>query len=84
MAFRIFQNEPGVLIYVFNSSTWEAEAGGFLWDQPGIHIEFQVSQGYKVRPCLNDTKKISLTQSNREIKIKPRELQDQVVIIYKS
>ena len=31
-----------------------AEAGGSLWfqGQPSLHSEFQASQGYKVRPCL--------------------------------
>ena len=35
--------------------TFKAEAGGSLWvqAQPGIYNEFQASQGYTVRPCLN-------------------------------
>jgi hypothetical protein len=40
--------------HVFNPSTWEVEEGGSLWvqGQPGLHSEFQDSQGYRVRPCL--------------------------------
>jgi hypothetical protein len=36
--------------HAFNPSTWEAETGGFL-------SEFQESQGYTEKPCLEKTKK---------------------------
>jgi hypothetical protein len=29
--------QPGVVVHAFISSTWEAEAGGSLWGQPGLH-----------------------------------------------
>jgi hypothetical protein len=49
----------GVVAHTFNPITWEAEASSSLWvqGQPGLHNEFQDSQGYKVRPCLKKTKK---------------------------
>ena len=42
-----------MVAHSFNSSTWEAETGGSLWvqDQPGLHREFQDSQGYVERDC---------------------------------
>jgi hypothetical protein len=40
-----------VVAYAFNPSTWEAEAGGFR-GQLSLHSEFQDSQGYTEKPCL--------------------------------
>lgn len=37
-----------MVVFVFNSSTWEAEASGSL--SSGPHSEFQISQGYTERP----------------------------------
>jgi hypothetical protein len=45
-----------VVAHAFNSSTWEAEAGGFR-GQPGLQSEFQDSQGYIEKPCLKKKKK---------------------------
>jgi hypothetical protein len=46
-----------VVAHTFNPSTWEAEAGGFLSSsQPGLQGEFQDSQGYTKKPCLEKTK----------------------------
>jgi hypothetical protein len=28
--------EPGMVVYAFNPSTWEAEAGGFLSSRPAL------------------------------------------------
>jgi hypothetical protein len=43
-----------VVAHAFNPSTWEAEAGGFLIrGQPGLQSEFQDSQSYTEKPCLN-------------------------------
>jgi outer membrane biosynthesis protein TonB len=39
-----------VVAHTFNSSTWEAEAGGFLSTRP------QDSQGYTEKPCLEKPK----------------------------
>jgi hypothetical protein len=42
-----------VVAHAFNPSTWEAEAGRFLSSrQPGLQSEFQDSQGYTEKPCL--------------------------------
>jgi hypothetical protein len=46
-----------VVAHAFNPSTWEAEAGGFLSrGQPGLQSEFQDSQGYTEKPCLEKPK----------------------------
>jgi hypothetical protein len=47
-----------VVAHVFNPSTREAEAGGFLsfWGQPGLQSEFQDSQGDTEKPCLEKQK----------------------------
>lgn len=37
-----------MVVFVFSSSTWEAEASGSL--SSGLHSEFQISQGYTERP----------------------------------
>ena len=48
----------------FNPSTWDVEAGGFLWvqDQPGLQSKFQNKlQSYTGNPCLrkqNQTKNV--------------------------
>jgi hypothetical protein len=57
---------PGVVAHAFNPSTREAEAGGFLSSrQPGLQSEFQDSQGYTEKPCLEkqnkQTKKKSIS-----------------------
>jgi hypothetical protein len=42
--------------HIFNSSTWEEEAGRSLWvqGQPGLWSEFQGSQGCTEKPCLEN------------------------------
>ena len=56
---------PGVVAHAFNPSTWEAEAGRFLSLRPAWSIEFQDSQGYTEKPCLEkqnkQTKKKSIS-----------------------
>jgi hypothetical protein len=47
-----------VVAHTFNPSTWEAEAGGFLSSRPAWSTsEFQDSQGYSEKSCLEKTKK---------------------------
>jgi hypothetical protein len=48
-----------VVVHAFNPSTREAEAGRFLSSRPGLQNEFQDSQGYKEKSCLekSNTKK---------------------------
>jgi hypothetical protein len=59
-----------VVAHAFNPSTWEAEAGGFLSSRPAwSKSEFQDSQGYTEKPCLekpNQTnlKKKKITEIN--------------------
>jgi hypothetical protein len=47
---------PGVVVHAFNPSTREAEAGRFLSSRPAWSIEFQDSQGYTEKPCLEKQK----------------------------
>jgi hypothetical protein len=55
------EKELGVVEHTFNPSTWEAEAGGFLSSRPAWSTEweseFQDSQGYTEKPCLEKPKK---------------------------
>jgi hypothetical protein len=42
-----------VVAHAYSPSPWEAEAGRFLNSrQPGLQSEFQDSQGYTEKPCL--------------------------------
>jgi hypothetical protein len=42
-----------VVAHAFNASTWKAEAMDFwVRGQPGLQSEFQDSQGYTEKPCL--------------------------------
>jgi hypothetical protein len=51
-----------MVVHAFNPSTLEALAEGFLSSRPaGLQSEFQDSQGYTEKPCLEKPiKKISL------------------------
>ena len=48
------------MAHAFNPRTWEAEAGRFMSSrpqgQPGLQSEFQDSQGYTEKLCLEKTK----------------------------
>jgi hypothetical protein len=59
--------KPGVVAHAFNPSTWEAEAGGFLSSRPasGLQSEFQDSQGYTEKPCLEKPKKKKKKKKNK-------------------
>jgi hypothetical protein len=47
-----------VVAHAFNPSTWETEAGRFLIrGQPDLQSEFQDSQGYTEKPCLEKPKR---------------------------
>jgi hypothetical protein len=48
------------MVHAFNPSTWEAEAGGFLSSS-----EFQDSQGYTEKPCLE---KPGIEKSMKELR----------------
>jgi hypothetical protein len=45
-----------MVAHAFNPSTWKAEAGGFLSSRPAWSTEFQDSQGYTEKPCLEKPK----------------------------
>jgi hypothetical protein len=46
------------VVHAFDPSTREAEAGDFwVRGQPGLQSEFQDSQGYTEKPCLEKPKK---------------------------
>jgi hypothetical protein len=63
-----------VVVHAFNPSTWEAEAGEFLSrGQPGLHSEFQDSQGYAEKPCLNKTKQNKTKQNKTKQNQKKKE-----------
>jgi hypothetical protein len=53
----------GVVAQAFSPSTLEAEAGGFLSSKPAC--EFQHSQGYKEKPCLEKNKQTN-KQTNKQ------------------
>ena len=46
-----------MVAHTFDSSAWEAETSRSprVQSQPGLHREFQASQGYIVRPCVKKT-----------------------------
>jgi hypothetical protein len=54
-----------VVAHAFNTSIWEAEAGGFLSLRPGLQSEFQDSQGYTEKPCLKNKTKQNKTKQNK-------------------
>ena len=45
-----------LVAHPFNSSTLETEAGESLSSKPAWSMEFQNSQGYKEKPCLEKEK----------------------------
>jgi hypothetical protein len=46
-----------MVVHAFNLITREAEAGGFLSLRPAWTTEFQDSQGYTEKPCLEKPKR---------------------------
>jgi hypothetical protein len=63
-----------VVAHAFNPSTREAEAGRFLSSRPsGLQSEFQDSQGYTEKPCLEkQTNKQANKQNKTTTKKKER------------
>jgi hypothetical protein len=53
-----------VVAHAFNPSTWEAEA---VLGQPGLQSEFQDSQTYTEKPCLEKPKKKKKKKTNPKI-----------------
>jgi hypothetical protein len=58
----------GVVAHAFNPSTQDAEAGGFLSSRPAWSTkrEFQDSQGYTEKPCLEKPKKKKKKRKEKE------------------
>jgi hypothetical protein len=54
-----------VVVHAFNPSTWEAEAGGFLSSRTAWFTEFQDSQGYTEKPCLEKQKQKTTTTTTK-------------------
>jgi hypothetical protein len=74
-------SKPGVVAHAYNPSTWKAEAGGFLSSRPAWSTsEFQDSQGYTEKPCLENK-----TKQNKTNKQKTKKKKDKISkkILYK-
>jgi hypothetical protein len=58
-----------MVVHTFNPSTPETEAGRFLSSRPAwaIQSEFQDSQGYTEKPCLEKPKKQKQKQKNKTL-----------------
>jgi len=56
--------------HTFNPTTWEAEAGGFLWvrGQPGLQSKFQESWSYTKKPCLKQNKQTNKRKTTTQQK----------------
>jgi hypothetical protein len=68
-------SQPGVVAHAFNPSTPEAEAGRFLSSRPAwsIQSEFQDSQGYTEKPCLEKKKQKKNKKKKNKKKKKRKE-----------
>jgi hypothetical protein len=55
-----------VVAHAFNPSTREAEAGGSLSSRPAWSTEFQDSQGYTEKPCLEKQKQTKKKSVNEQ------------------
>jgi hypothetical protein len=59
-----------MVAHAFNPSTWEAEAGGFQ-GQPGLQNEFQDSQDYTEKHCLEKQNKQTKGSHNLKVSFGP-------------
>jgi hypothetical protein len=59
-----------VVAHAFNPSIWEAKAGGSLSSRPawstGLQSEFQDSQSYTEKPCLEKQNKTKQKQKQKQ------------------
>lgn len=60
-------NKLGLVAHTFNPRTWEAEANRSLGvcGQLDLHTEFQISQGYTVRPVSKNKNSVFLTYNHK-------------------
>ena len=70
------------MVHTFNTSTWEAESGGFLNSRPAWSTEFQDSQGYTEKPCLEKPKKKRKEKKRKEKKRKEKKRKEKKKSIY--
>ena len=59
-----------VVACAFNPITWEADVDKYLWvqGQPGLQSEFQDSQNYTEKPCLNNNNKdVQIVEKIKEL-----------------
>ena len=67
-----------MVAYAFNPSTQEAEAGRFLSSRPArLQNEFQDSQGYTEKPCLEKPNRKQKTEKNKQTPKPPSFLKGQ-------
>ena len=67
-----------MVAHAFNPSTQEAEAVDFcVRGQPGLQSEFQDSQGYTEKPCLEKPKTKKQTNKQTKDGAKTEEMADQ-------
>jgi hypothetical protein len=57
------KQSPGMMAHICSPSTWEA-GGSWVWGQPRLHSEFQVSLGCIVRPCFKKQKQTPPSPQN--------------------
>jgi hypothetical protein len=60
-----------MVAHTFNPSTWEAEAGGFLSSRSGLQSEFQDSQDFTEKPCLENNNNNN-NNNNKQTNKKPK------------
>jgi hypothetical protein len=60
------KTSQAVVAHAFNPSTQEAKAGR-VRGQPGLQSEFQDSQGYTEKPCLEKKQNQPTNQTNNKI-----------------
>jgi hypothetical protein len=59
-----------VVEHAFNPSTWETKASRFLSSRPAWFTEFQDSQSYTKKPCIEKASKHTNKQTNKQTKNK--------------
>jgi hypothetical protein len=74
---RTFKTVPGqaVVAHAFNPSTWgQRQVDFWVWGQPDLQSEFQDSQGYTEKPCLEKPKNKTKQNKTKQNKTKQKRL----------